>query len=146
MAFDSEEATWLRTSLESDGRLEPPLPGIPLTTWVITGTAGAAGAAGAEDEVALRPLLALIPVPVLAAPLLSADPRGLGSVPGRWKNKEKSNTERGVLSVARFCYVFPCELRGPAWAVGSYSISQSAGGTSQNIIFKTLRQIGRPAL
>ena len=26
-----------------------------------------------------------------------------------------------------------------------YSISQSAGGTSQNIIFKTLRQIGRPA-
>ena len=33
-------------------------------------------------------------------------------------------TERGVLSVARFCYVFLCELRGPAWAVGSYSISQ----------------------
>ena len=56
------------------------------------------------------------------------------------------NTERGVLSVARFCYVFPRELRGPAWAVGSYSISQSAGGTSQNIICKTLRQIGRPAL
>ena len=55
-------------------------------------------------------------------------------------------TERGVLYVARFCYVFPCELRGPIWAVGSYSISQSAGGTSQNIIFKTLRQIGRPAL
>ena len=55
-------------------------------------------------------------------------------------------TERGVLSVARFCYVFPCELRGPAWAVGSYSISQSAGGTSQTIIFKTLRLIGRPAL
>ena len=52
----------------------------------------------------------------------------------------------GVLSAARFCYVFPCELGGPVWAVGSYSISQSAGGTSQNIIFKTLRQIGRPAL
>ena len=51
-----------------------------------------------------------------------------------------------VLSVARFCHVFPCELQGPAWAVGRYSISQSAGGTSQNIIFKTLRQIGRPAL
>ena len=34
----------------------------------------------------------------------------------------------------------------PTWAVGSYGISQSAGGTSQNIIFKTLRQIGRPAL
>ena len=31
-------------------------------------------------------------------------------------------------------------------AVGSYSISQSAGGTSQNIIFETLQQIGRPAL
>ena len=30
-------------------------------------------------------------------------------------------------------------------AVGSYSISQSVRGTSQNIIFKTLRQIGRPA-
>ena len=55
------------------------------------------------------------------------------------------STERGVLSVARCCYVFPCELRGPAWAVGNYSISQSAGGTSQNIIFKTLRQIGRGA-
>ena len=38
------------------------------------------------------------------------------------------HTERGVLSVTRFCYVFPCELRGPAWAVGNYSISQSAGG------------------
>ena len=25
-------------------------------------------------------------------------------------------TERGVLSVARFCYVFLCELRGPAWS------------------------------
>ena len=63
---------------------------------------------------------------------------------GRWCIN--SHTERGILSVARFCYVFPCELREPAWAVGSYSISQSAGGTSQIIIFKTLRQIGRPAL
>ena len=50
---------------------------------------------------------------------------------------DMTTTERGVLSVARFCYVFPCELRGPARAVGSYSISQSAGGTSKNIIFKT---------
>ena len=49
--------------------------------------------------------------------------------------------ERGVLSVARFCNVFPCELQEPAWAVGSYSFSQSARGTSQNIIFKTLRQL-----
>ena len=55
-------------------------------------------------------------------------------------------TERGVLSVEKFCDFFPCELRGPAWVVGSYSISQSAGGTSQNITSKTLRQIGRPAL
>ena len=48
-------------------------------------------------------------------------------------------TEWGVLSVAIFCYVFPFALRGPAWAVNNYSISQSARGTSQNIIFKTLR-------
>ena len=61
-------------------------------------------------------------------------------------NSLQRSTEQGVLSVARFCYVFPCELQGPAWAVGSYSISQSAGGTSQNIIFKTLRQIGCPDL
>ena len=52
------------------------------------------------------------------------------------------HTVWGVLSVAWFCYV--CELRGPAWAVGSYSIGQSAGGTSQHIIIKTLRQIGAP--
>ena len=47
-------------------------------------------------------------------------------------------TERGVLSVVRFCYVFPCELGGPAWAVGSCSISQSAGELPKTIIFKTL--------
>ena len=58
----------------------------------------------------------------------------------------RTSTERDVLSVARFCHAFPCQLRGPAWAVGSYSISQSAGGTSQNITFKTLRQIDSPAL
>ena len=57
-----------------------------------------------------------------------------------------NHTERGILSVARFCHVFPCELRGPAWAVDSYSISQSAGGTSRKIIFKTLRQVECPAL
>ena len=33
-------------------------------------------------------------------------------------------TERGCLYVARFCYVFQLELGGPAWAVGSYSMSQ----------------------
>ena len=77
MAFDSVEATWFRTSLDKDGRLEP-LPGIPLTL-VFAGTAVAV-VVGAHGTVALRPLLALTPVPVLAAPLLSADPRGLGSV------------------------------------------------------------------
>ena len=76
VAFDSEEATWFRTSLDKDGRLEP-LPGIPLTL-VFAGTA--VPVVGAHGTVALRPLLALTPVPVLAAPLLSADPRGLGSV------------------------------------------------------------------
>ena len=44
-----------------------------------------------------------------------------------------------------FCYGFQHNLRGPAWTVGSYSISQSAGRTSQNIIFQTLQQIGRYA-
>ena len=81
MAFDSGEATWFRTSLDKDGRLEP-LPGIP-PTLVIAGTAAVAVVVvvvGAQGAVALRPLLALTPVPVLAAPLLSADPRGLGSV------------------------------------------------------------------
>ena len=82
MAFDSGEATWFRTSLDKDGRLEP-LPGIP-PTLVIAGTAAVAVVVvvvvGAHGAVALRPLLALTPVPVLAAPLLSADPRGLGSV------------------------------------------------------------------
>ena len=38
------------------------------------------------------------------------------------------NTELFVWSVAMFCYVFQGELQGPAWAVGSYSYSQSAGG------------------
>ena len=54
--------------------------------------------------------------------------------------------QSGASYLSQDFVVFPCELRGPAWAVGSYSISQSAGGTSQNIIFKTLQQIGRPAL
>ena len=41
-----------------------------------------------------------------------------------------------------FCYVFPFELRESAWAVGSCSISQSAGGINQIVLFKTLRQSG----
>ena len=40
-----------------------------------------------------------------------------------------SCTERGCLSVTRFCYDFPREFRGLAWAQGSQCISQSAGGT-----------------
>ena len=56
------------------------------------------------------------------------------------------DTERGVLSVPRFCYVFPCELQGPAWAVGSYSISQSVGGTSQNHYLQNLATDRTPAL
>ena len=41
-----------------------------------------------------------------------------------------------------FRYVFLCELRGPAWAIGSYSSGPLAGGTPQIIIFKTLRMTG----
>ena len=52
----------------------------------------------------------------------------------------------GLLVSRKILLCFPWELRWPALAVGSYSISQSARGTSQNIIFKTLRQIGCPAL
>ena len=37
-------------------------------------------------------------------------------------------------------------MQRPAWAVGSYSISQSAGGTPQIMICKTSRQIESPAL
>ena len=51
-----------------------------------------------------------------------------------------SGTEQGALSVARFCYVFPCELRGPAWAVGS---GPPAGGTPQILVNKTSRMTGR---
>ena len=42
------------------------------------------------------------------------------------------------VAVAVVCY----KLRGPAWAVGSYGISSLAGGISQILIFKTLRQTG----
>ena len=55
-------------------------------------------------------------------------------------------TELFVRSVAMFCYVFQGKLRGPAWAVGSYSASQSAEGIYHCIIFKTLRQTRRIAL
>ena len=55
-------------------------------------------------------------------------------------------TELFVPSVAMFCYVFLDELRWLAWAVGSCSVSQSAGGIYHYIIFKTLRQTRRIAL
>ena len=44
-------------------------------------------------------------------------------------------------SVAMFRYVFLCELRGPALSVGNCSISYSAWGIFQNIIYETLRRI-----
>ena len=59
---------------------------------------------------------------------------------------QTDHTERGCLSVARFCYSFLSELRGPACSVGTYSIGHLAGGTSQNMICKTLRQIDSPTL
>ena len=34
----------------------------------------------------------------------------------------------GAPSFMIFCFVFLCELRGPAWAVGNYSIGPLAGG------------------
>ena len=45
-----------------------------------------------------------------------------------------------------FCFVFPLELRESAWAVGSCSISHSAGGIKQIVLFKTLQQSGPNAL
>ena len=42
--------------------------------------------------------------------------------------------------------VFLYELRGPAWAAGSYSVSQSAGGIYHYIICKTLQLTERIAL
>ena len=45
-------------------------------------------------------------------------------------NKEEFDVDLtiwGVLSFMIFCYVFLCDLRGPVWAVGSYSIGPPAG-------------------
>ena len=55
-------------------------------------------------------------------------------------------TERFFHSVARFCPGFQYNLRGPAWAVGSCSISLPAEGTFQDVIFQTLRLSGKNAL
>ena len=51
-------------------------------------------------------------------------------------------TVLGVPSFVRFCYDFLCELRGPAWAVGSYSSGPPAGGTFQNTLNKISRMKG----
>ena len=59
---------------------------------------------------------------------------------GVHRHRGEMFTELFVRSVAMFCYVFQGKLRGPAWAVGSCSVSQSAGGMYHYIIFKTLRQ------
>ena len=42
------------------------------------------------------------------------------------------NSQFGAIHwLVKFCYVFLCELRGTAWAVGSYSIVPPARGISQ---------------
>ena len=51
------------------------------------------------------------------------------------------HTERFFHCVARFCPGFQYNLRGPAWAVGSCSISLPAEGTFQDVIFQTLGRI-----
>ena len=47
------------------------------------------------------------------------------------------NTEWGCKSVAKFLCAFLSQLREPAWAVGSCSISHLAGGAFLLIIIKT---------
>ena len=67
--------------------------------------------------------LEALPVPRLterAAPFADLGARAKTAM--KVTDHSKLCTERGVLSVARFCYVFPCELREPAWAVGSYRV------------------------
>ena len=61
-------------------------------------------------------------------------------------NRVQSCATVFIHSFAMFCYVFLCELRGPAWAVGSHSSSPPAGGIPQIIIFKTLWMTGWKAL
>ena len=55
-------------------------------------------------------------------------------------------TERFFHSVTMFCHEFQYNLRGPAWAVGSCSISPPAKGTFQKFVLQTLRQSGKNAL
>ena len=45
-------------------------------------------------------------------------------------------------SVASFCHGFWLKVRAPAWAVANQSSGQSAMGTVQKLIFKTLRLTG----
>ena len=53
-------------------------------------------------------------------------------------------TERGCLSVARFCYEFLCELRVPGWAVGSHSTSPICRGKSPKYHLQNLATDRRP--
>ena len=55
-------------------------------------------------------------------------------------------TERFFHSVTMFCYGFQYNLRGPAWAVASCSISPPAKESLKNVFFQTLRQSGKNAL
>ena len=61
---------------------------------------------------------------------LSSSPRNRSWPSRSWRESKWSLLvtckEWGVLSVARFCHVFPCELWGPAWTVGSYSTVRPA--------------------
>ena len=54
------------------------------------------------------------------------------------------HTMWGVPSLVIFCYLFLSELRGPAWAVGSYSIGPPARGIFQNTFNKISGVIGHP--
>ena len=49
--------------------------------------------------------------------------------------------ERGVQSVARFCYVFPCQLRGPAWAVGVATVSAQVSAKQLGELSKTIHAV-----
>ena len=93
------------------------------------------GGGGKPYDVFARPLYAgLSPLPPSLNP-------PMGYAPPRYTNN--MHTERFSPYVSMFTFH---SLRGSAWAEDSCSISQSAGGMSQNIKFKTWRQTGKNAL
>ena len=54
--------------------------------------------------------------------------KGETNSPGIAPSNPRNNNYREGRPICRKILLFlPCELRGPAWTVGSYSISQSAG-------------------